>query len=124
MDIILNNIANCSVRNEIWVASCITPPKCPVRDVIMVEAAMNVICWENITYLTARQFAEAYIFYPYHIPKGIKLSSKQSFYRIYLLRTKELSRLSYTQEKSIKKTSINKTTNYQFIMTRNFQLIN
>ena len=109
----MNNIANCSVRNKIWVASCITPPKCPVRDVIMVEAAMNVIYWENITYLTARQFAEAYIFYPYHIPKGIKSLSKQPFYRIYLLKTKELSRSSFQQEKSIKKTKTNKTTNNQ-----------
>jgi len=91
MAVMMNNVTNCSFRNKIWVASRITPPKCPVRDVIMVEAAMNVICCENITYLTARPFAKAHIFYPYHIPNGVKLSSKQPFYRIYLLRTNELS---------------------------------
>ena len=47
MDVVLNNVTNCSVRNKIWVASCIPPQKCPVRD---------VICCENITYLTARPF--------------------------------------------------------------------
>jgi len=82
----MKSVVISSVRNKIWVESRLSPPKSPVRDVIWVEtrrdmiwmqANRSILCRENITYLTARQFEQESVFYPYHIPKGIKMQFYQ-----------------------------------------------
>ena len=77
----MKSVVNCSVRNNIWVETSIPPhPKSrrdviwveAVWDVIWVEAVRDVICRKNITYLTARPFAQEPVFYQYYIPNGIR----------------------------------------------------
>ena len=68
----MNSVENCSVRNNIWVENSIPPYPKSRRDVIWVEAVRDVICRKNITYLTARPFAQEPVFYQYYIPNGIR----------------------------------------------------
>ena len=54
IDVVMNSVVNCSVRNKMLVEKCIyRGEECPVRDKIWLEYPFS----DNIAYLTARPIA-------------------------------------------------------------------